>query len=131
MPVTHAGERAARPAETRLLALAPGGAGRLRVPDLQGREARVAPRDPRPVRRQRRGGAAARSVEEGLDETLTRHRLGVFPELGRRFKTTNLIETVKAELERKSLEVDHRRTSDESQPGVRWPCSSSNNRSGA
>ena len=70
-------------------------------------------------------------MEEGLDETLTRHRLGVFPELGRRFKTTNLIETVKAELERKSLEVDHRRTSDERQPGVRWPCSPSNNRSGA
>ena len=56
-------------------------------------------------------------MEEGLDETLTRHRLGVFPELGRRFKTTNLIETVNAELERKSLEVDHRRTSDQKQ---RW-----------
>lgn len=40
--------------------------------------------------------SAARSLEEGLEETLTLHRLGVFPELGISFKTTNLIESVMA-----------------------------------
>ena len=32
--------------------------------------------------------SAARSLEDGLDETL--HRLGMFPALGTSFKTTNL-----------------------------------------
>ena len=61
--------------------------------------------------------SAARSLEEGLDETLTRHRLGVFPELGRSFKTTNLIETVMAQLERRTQKVDRWRTSDQK---LRW-----------
>ena len=61
--------------------------------------------------------SAARSLEEGLDETLTLHRLGVFPELGRSFKTTNLIETVMAPLERKTQKVDRWRTSDQKR---RW-----------
>ena len=61
--------------------------------------------------------SAARSLEEGLEETLTLHRLGVFPALGRRFKTTNLIETVMAQLERKTQKVDHWRTSDQK---LRW-----------
>lgn len=43
--------------------------------------------------------SAARSLEEGLGETLTEHRLGVFPELGISFKTTNLIESVMARVE--------------------------------
>ena len=33
--------------------------------------------------------SAARSLAEGLEETLTLHRLGVAGELGRTFKTTN------------------------------------------
>ena len=61
--------------------------------------------------------SAARSLEEGLDETLTLHRLGVFPELGRSFKTTNLIETVMARLEQKTQKVDRWRTSDQK---LRW-----------
>ena len=61
--------------------------------------------------------SAARSLEEGLEETLTLHRLGVFPALGRSFKTTNLIETVMAQLERKTQKVDHWRTSDQK---LRW-----------
>ena len=61
--------------------------------------------------------SAARSLEEGLEETLTLHRLGVFPELGRSFKTTNLIETVMAQLERKTQKVDRWRTSDQK---LRW-----------
>jgi len=38
--------------------------------------------------------SAARSLEEGLEETLTLHRLGVFEEVGRSLKTTNAIENM-------------------------------------
>ena len=61
--------------------------------------------------------SAARSLEEGLDETLTLHRLGVFPELGTSFKTTNVIESVMARVEAKTLRVDRWRTSDQK---LRW-----------
>jgi putative transposase len=61
--------------------------------------------------------SAARSLEEGLEETLTLHRLGVFPELGVSFKTTNLIESVMARLEAKTERVDRWRTSDQK---LRW-----------
>ena len=61
--------------------------------------------------------SAARSLEEGLEETLTLHRLGVFTELGTSFKTTNLIGSVMARLEDKTLRVDRWRTSDQK---VRW-----------
>lgn len=37
---------------------------------------------------------AARSLDEGLEETLTLHRLGVFDKMGRSFKTTNCIENL-------------------------------------
>jgi transposase-like protein len=61
--------------------------------------------------------SAARSLEEGLDETLTLHRLHVYPELGRSFKTTNLIETIMARVEATTLRVDRWRTSDQK---LRW-----------
>ena len=61
--------------------------------------------------------SAARSLEEGLDETLTLHRLDVFPELGVSFKTTNLIESVMARVEAKTARVDRWRTSDQK---LRW-----------
>jgi transposase-like protein len=61
--------------------------------------------------------SAARSLEEGLDDTLTLHRLGVFPELGTSFKTTNLIESVMARVEAKTQRVGRWRTSDQKQ---RW-----------
>ena len=38
--------------------------------------------------------SAARSLQEGLEETLTLHRLGVFEEVGRSLKTTNAIENL-------------------------------------
>ena len=38
--------------------------------------------------------SAVRSLEEGLEETLTLHRLGMFPKLGTSFKTTNCIENI-------------------------------------
>ena len=43
---------------------------------------------------------AARSLLEGMEETLTLHRLGLFDELGRQFKTTNCIENVNSHIER-------------------------------
>lgn len=61
--------------------------------------------------------SAARSLEEGLEETLTLHRLGVFPELGTSFKTTNLIESVMARVEARTRRVSHWRTSDQK---LRW-----------
>ena len=41
---------------------------------------------------------AANSLEEGLEETLTMHRLGLVEELGRSFRTTNLIENLNSQL---------------------------------
>lgn len=61
--------------------------------------------------------SAARSLEEGLEETLTLHKLNVLPELGRSFRTTNLIESVMARVEAKTLRVDRWRTSDQK---LRW-----------
>lgn len=61
--------------------------------------------------------SAARSLEEGLEETLTLHRLSVFADLGTSFKTTNLIESVMARVEAKTRRVGRWRTSDQKQ---RW-----------
>jgi len=59
----------------------------------------------------------ARSVEEGLEESLTIHRLGVFATLGTSFKTTNQIESVMARVEEKTARVDNWRTSHQK---LRW-----------
>jgi putative transposase len=61
--------------------------------------------------------SAAHSLDEGLEETLTLHRLGVYPELGLSFKTTNLIETIMARVEATTLRVDRWQTSDQK---LRW-----------
>ena len=61
--------------------------------------------------------SAAASLAEGLDETLTLHRLKVFDTLGMSFKTTNLIESVMARLEAKTRRVTRWRTSDQK---LRW-----------
>ena len=45
------------------------------------------------------------------------HRLGVFPQLGRAFKTTNAIKSVMARVEERTGRVDRWRTSDQKQ---RW-----------
>jgi len=42
---------------------------------------------------------AARSLQEGLEETLTLHRLGLFVELGHSLKTTNCIENLNVQVE--------------------------------
>lgn len=50
--------------------------------------------------------SAARSLEEGLEETLTLHRLGVFALLGASLKTTNCIESVMSQVEQICAKVD-------------------------
>ena len=44
--------------------------------------------------------SAARSLEEGLEETLTLHRLGMFELLSRSLKTTNCLESLLSQVER-------------------------------
>jgi len=53
-----------------------------------------------------RNQSAARSLAEGLEETLTLHRLGVFPLLGESFKTTNCLESINAAVEAQCAKVD-------------------------
>jgi hypothetical protein len=61
--------------------------------------------------------SVARSLEAGLEETLTLPRLAVFTKLGISFKTTNLIESVMSRVEAKTHRITRWRTSDQKQ---RW-----------
>lgn len=61
--------------------------------------------------------SAAKSLSEGLEETLTLHRLGLFRELGLSFKTTNALESILAQVERRTGKVSYWRTSEQKQ---RW-----------
>ncbi|HEX7630454.1 MAG TPA: transposase [Candidatus Methylomirabilis sp.] len=61
--------------------------------------------------------SAARSLLEGLEETLTLHRLGVFSQLGISLKTTNCLESLNSLVAQRVGKVDHWRTSDQKQ---RW-----------
>jgi transposase-like protein len=54
----------------------------------------------------KRNRSAAQSLEEGLDETLLLHRLGM-TEFSTSFATTNCIESVNAQLERTTRKVKH------------------------
>lgn len=62
-------------------------------------------------------GSAVSSLEEGLEETLTLHRLGLFEKLGKSFKTTNCIESVMSQIGQKTDKVDRWRNSDQKR---RW-----------
>lgn len=64
--------------------------------------------------------SAVASLDEGLDETLTLHRLGLFPVLGVSLKTTNCLESLNAQLGQLTDTVDHWRTSDQKH---RWVAS--------
>jgi len=55
--------------------------------------------------------SAARSLAEGLEETLTLHRLGVFSVLGQSFKTTNCIESINSLVEERCAKIDSWRNS--------------------
>jgi transposase-like protein len=57
--------------------------------------------------------SAVASLDEGLEETLTLHRLGIFRELGRGFKTTNVIESINARIGQHTDKVDYWKTSDQ------------------
>ena len=61
--------------------------------------------------------SAVNSLDEGLEETLTLHRLGLFKELGRSFKTTNCLENLNALVAQRTDKVDCWRNSDQKQ---RW-----------
>lgn len=57
--------------------------------------------------------SAVGSLDEGLEETLTLHRLGLFRELGISFKTTNCIESLMAHVGQRTDKVDYWRNSDQ------------------
>jgi transposase-like protein len=61
--------------------------------------------------------SALKSLEEGLEQTLTLHRLGLFTKLGRSLKTTNCIENVNKLLGRYTDRVDRWHNSNQRQ---RW-----------
>jgi len=61
--------------------------------------------------------SAAKSLDEGLEETLTLHRLGLAEELRLSFATTNVIESIQAHVGRLTDHVDHYRNSEQKQ---RW-----------
>ncbi|MCH8813152.1 MAG: transposase [Gemmatimonadetes bacterium] len=61
--------------------------------------------------------SAVASLDEGLEETLTLHRLGVFALVGRSLKTTNVLESVNAQAEQRCGRVDHWKNSNQKQ---RW-----------
>lgn len=61
--------------------------------------------------------SAAASLDEGFEETLTLHRLGLFGELGVSLKTTNILESIHARVEDRTARVDHWRNSEQKQ---RW-----------
>lgn len=64
-----------------------------------------------------RNQSAASSLAEGLEETLTLHRLGLYGVLGRSLKTTNCLESVNALVEERCAKVDHWKNSSQRQ---RW-----------
>lgn len=64
--------------------------------------------------------SAAASLDEGLEETLTLHRLGLFDVLGVSLKTTNCLESLLAQVGQLTDKVDRWRTSDQKH---RWVAS--------
>lgn len=64
--------------------------------------------------------SAVASLDEGLEETLTLHRLGLFGTLGLSLKTTNCLESLNAQLGQLTDKVDRWRTSDQKH---RWVAS--------
>ena len=63
---------------------------------------------------------ASRSLEEGLEETLTLHRLGLYETFGRSFATTNAIENLNSQIEKYLRKVKYWKTSSQR---YRWVAS--------
>ena len=57
--------------------------------------------------------SAVRSLDEGLKETLTLHRLGLFEELGSSFKTTNCIESLNSQVARLTGRITYWKNSEQ------------------
>jgi len=57
--------------------------------------------------------SAVASLDEGFEESLTLHRLGVFSLVGRSLKTTNVLESVNAQAEQRCGRVDHWKNSNQ------------------
>jgi len=57
--------------------------------------------------------SAVASLDEGFEETLTVHRLGLFKELGRSFKTTNCIENLNSLIANRTGKVNRWRNSEQ------------------
>ena len=57
--------------------------------------------------------SAVGSLDEGFEETLTLHRLGLFQELGRSFKTTNCIENLNSLVAQRTAKVDYWKNADQ------------------
>lgn len=66
----------------------------------------------RPIQEQINESAVG-SLDEGLEETLTLHRLGMYPLVGRSLKTTNILESVNAQAEERCGRVDHWKNSNQ------------------
>ena len=64
--------------------------------------------------------SAVASLEEGMEEALALHRLGLFPQLGLSLKTTNCLESLMAQVGQRTDQVDRWRNSDQKQ---RWVAS--------
>lgn len=69
---------------------------------------------------QRENPSAAASLAEGMEETLTLHRLGVSGALASSFATTNILESINAQLGRLTRNVTRWRNGDQKQ---RWVAS--------
>ena len=61
--------------------------------------------------------SAVASLDEGFEETLTLHRLGLFAELGVSFKTTNCLESINGAVEQRTGKIDYWKNSEQKQ---RW-----------
>jgi putative transposase len=61
--------------------------------------------------------SAVRSLEEGLEETLTLHRLGLFEKLGTSLKTSNCIESLMSLIGQRTDKVDYWKNSNQKE---RW-----------
>ena len=61
--------------------------------------------------------SAGKSLAEGLEETLTLHRLGVFALLGKSLKTTNCLESINSQVEKRCGKVNCWKNSSQKQ---RW-----------
>jgi transposase-like protein len=57
--------------------------------------------------------SAVASLDEGFEETLTLHRLGLFEELGVSFKTTNCLESINGLIEQRTGKIDYWKNSDQ------------------